>query len=58
MRRAHESPPKITPKDDAGYFEELTKAVFRAGFSGQGIREKWAGLVKSFDQFHLDRVAA
>ena len=58
VRRAQERLPKITPKGDDGYFEELTKAVFRAGFSWPVIREKWAGFVKSFDQFRLGRVAA
>ena len=58
MRRALERPPKITPEGDDGYFEELTKAVFRAGFSWPVIREKRGGFVKSFDHFHLERVAA
>ena len=58
MGRTLERPPKISPEGDDGYFEELTKAVFRAGFSWPVIREKWDGFVKSFDQFHLDRVAA
>ena len=58
MRRSLEIPPKITPKGDDGYFEELTKAIFRAGFSWAVVREKWDGFVKGFDQFHLERVAA
>ncbi len=58
MRSALEIPPKVTPKSDDGYFEELTKAIFRAGFSWAVIREKWDGFVTSFDQFRLDRVAA
>ena len=58
MRRVLERQPKITPQGDDGYFEELTKAVFRAGFSWPVIREKWDGFVKSFDQFRLGRVAA
>ena len=57
MRRALEIPAKITPEDDDRYFEELTKAVFRAGFSWSVIREKWDGFLKSFDQFDLHRVA-
>ena len=58
MRRALEIPPRITPEGDDGYFEELTKAIFRAGFSWSVIREKWGGFLRSFDQFQLDRVAA
>lgn len=58
MRRNLERPPKITPKDDDGYFEELTKAVFRAGFSWPVVREKWGGFVMGFDQFRLKRVAS
>ena len=58
MRRTLERPLKITPEGDDGYFEEMTKAIFRAGFSWPVIREKWDGFVKSFDQFRLARVAA
>lgn len=58
MRRTLERPPKITPKGDDGYFEELTKAVFRAGFSWPVVREKWDGFVKSFGRFSLEGVAA
>ena len=58
MPRTLERPAKITPENDDGYFEELTKAVFRAGFSWAVIREKWAGFVQSFDKFDLGRVAS
>ena len=58
MRRTLERPPKITPGGDDGYLEELTKAIFRAGFSWPVIREKWDGFMQSFDQFRLERVAA
>ena len=58
LRRTLERPEKITPDDDDGYFVELTKAVFRAGFSWPVIREKWPGFVQSFDQFELARVAS
>ena len=58
MARALERPPKITPSGDDGYFEELTKAIFRAGFSWPVVREKWRGFVRSFDRFSLERVAA
>ena len=57
MQRSLERPAKITPADDNGYFAELTKAVFRAGFSWAVITEKWGGFVQSFDGFNLIRVA-
>ena len=41
MRRALEIPPKITPQGDDGYFEELTKAIFRAGLSSCQILSKF-----------------
>ena len=58
MRRTLERPSKITPGGDDGYFEEMTKAVFRAGFSWPVIREKWDGFVEAFDKFDLGRVAS
>ena len=58
MRRTLERPQKITPDGDDGYFEELTKAVFRAGFSWAVILEKWDNFAQSFDKFQLARVAS
>jgi DNA-3-methyladenine glycosylase I len=58
VRRTLERPQKITPDSDDGYFEELTKAIFRAGFSWAVIREKWDNFVESFDKFQLPRVAS
>ncbi len=57
MRQMREVPEKITPKDDDGYFEELTKAIFRAGFSWPVIRQKWGNLRLGFDGFSVVRVA-
>jgi len=53
-----EIPPRQRPKDDAGYFEQLTKAVFRAGFSWKVIRDKWPNFQRAFDGFDIDRVAS
>jgi len=58
VRRTLERPEKITPDGDDGYFEQLTKSVFRAGFSWALVREKWEGFLKSFENFDLSRVAA
>lgn len=54
----HEIPPRKRPADDNGYFEELTRAIFQAGFSWQVIRDKWPGFQKAFDGFDLDTVAS
>ena len=53
-----EIPPRIRPDGDSGYLEELTKAIFRAGFSWRVVREKWDAFRQAFDGFDLDRVAA
>ena len=57
MRQSREIPPKIIPKDDNGYFEELTKAILRAGFSWGVVRAKWGGFRTAFHGFDLARVA-
>lgn len=53
-----QSPPRVKPKDDSGYFEEMTKTVFRSGFSWKVIENKWPNFQKSFAQFSVDKVAA
>ena len=57
MRQSREIPPKITPEGDDGYFEELTKAIFRAGFSWGVVLAKWSGFRAAFHRFDLARVA-
>jgi 3-methyladenine DNA glycosylase Tag len=44
-------PPREKPKDDKGYFEILSKAVFNAGFSYQVVRDKWEGTKEVFNEF-------
>lgn len=51
-------PERKKPKDDSGYFEEITKAVFRSGFSWEVIENKWPNFQKAFDNFSIDQVAA
>lgn len=53
-----QSPPRVKPKDDSGYFEEMTKTVFRSGFSWKVIENKWPNFQKSFAQFSVNKVAA
>jgi len=53
-----EIPPRVRPVGDSGYLEELTKAIFRSGFSWRVVREKWDAFRRAFDGFSLDRVAA
>jgi 3-methyladenine DNA glycosylase Tag len=53
----YEIPPRERPKDDNGYFEQLTKAVFRAGFSWKVIRDKWPNFQRAFDGFDIKKVA-
>ena len=52
-----EIPPKATPDGDDGYLEEMTKAVFRSGFSWQVIRNKWEEFQRAFDHFCVEKVA-
>ena len=57
-RPGFEVPPRVTPADDNGYFEQMTKAVFQAGFSWQVVNNKWPSFKHAFDGFDVDRVAA
>jgi 3-methyladenine DNA glycosylase Tag len=54
----YEIPPRVQPADDSGYFEQLTKAVFQAGFSWQVVNNKWPDFKRAFDGFDIDKVAA
>ena len=57
MQRMIEVPPRIPPANDNGYLEELTKAIFRAGFNWQVVRQKWDNFQKGFDGFEVAKVA-
>jgi DNA-3-methyladenine glycosylase I len=54
---SYEIPPRKEPADDNGYLEELTKAIFQAGFSWQVIRDKWPNFQRAFDGFDVATVA-
>src|SRR5438094_10530978 len=45
------------PKDDAEYFERLTKSVFTAGLNWSMVENKWPDFQKAFGQFSLPKVA-
>ena len=53
-----EIPPRERPAGDAGYLEQMTKAIFRSGFSWRVVREKWPNFQRAFDNFDVERVAA
>lgn len=52
-----EIPPRSRPTDDDGYLEQMTKAIFQAGFSWPVIRMKWPNFVAAFEGFEVDKVA-
>ena len=58
MHRILEVPPKKIPDGDNGYLEEMTKAIFRSGFSWQVVRQKWDNFLEAFDGFDVGKVAA
>jgi DNA-3-methyladenine glycosylase I len=53
----YEIPPREKPANDNRYFEELTRAIFQAGFSWRVIRDKWPNFQKAFDGFDIASVA-
>ena len=57
MQRMIEVPPRIRPSNDNGYLEELTKAIFRSGFSWRVVSGKWDNFQKGFDGFDVTKVA-
>ncbi|MFN2185875.1 MAG: DNA-3-methyladenine glycosylase I [Anaerolineae bacterium] len=54
---SHEIPERKKPADDSGYLEELTRAIFQAGFSWRVIRDKWPNFQQAFDGFDVETVA-
>jgi 3-methyladenine DNA glycosylase Tag len=51
-------PPHNKPTGDDGYFEQITKSVFRAGFSWEVIDNKWPNFKQAFADFSVDAVSA
>lgn len=58
MPTVYEIPPRKTPSSDDQYLEQMTKAIFQAGFSWSVIRNKWENFRTAFDCFRIDTVAA
>jgi len=46
------------PATDSAYFDEMTKAVFRSGFSWKVVEDKWPNFRSAFDDFEVDKVAS
>ena len=57
MQRMREIPPRLTPEGDTGYLEELTKAIFRSGFSWRVVHDKWDNFRSSFYGFDVATIA-
>ena len=49
--------PMPRPKDDNGYFEQMSKAVFLAGLNWKVIEKKWPDIKRLFANFSIDDVA-
>ena len=54
---SYEIPPQVKPEGDAGYLEQMTKAIFQAGFNWRVIRDKWPSFQAAFDGFDVATVA-
>jgi DNA-3-methyladenine glycosylase I len=49
--------PMPRPKNDDGYFEQMSKAVFLAGLNWRVIEKKWPDINRLFANFSIDAVA-
>jgi DNA-3-methyladenine glycosylase I len=45
------------PKDDAGYFDHMSKAIFTAGLNWSVVENKWPDLRRAFSEFSPTKVA-
>jgi 3-methyladenine DNA glycosylase Tag len=50
-------PPMPRPKDDDGYFEHMSKAVFLAGLNWSVVEKKWPDIKHALANFSIDAVA-
>ncbi len=51
-------PPREVPQSDDGYLEQMTKAIFQAGFSWKVVDRKWPAFQKALCGFSIEKVAA
>jgi DNA-3-methyladenine glycosylase I len=49
--------PMPRPKNDDGYFEQMSRAVFLAGLNWKVIEKKWPDIKRLFANFSIDAVA-
>jgi 3-methyladenine DNA glycosylase Tag len=49
--------PHASLKNDDGYFEEMSKVVFRAGLNWSVIEKKWPDIRRALANFSIDDVA-
>ena len=57
MPQGH-SPPQEKPKNDGGYFEATTTAVFLSGFRWESVSNIGPNFQKAFRNFSVDEVSA
>ena len=49
--------PMPRPKNDDGYFEQMSRSVFLAGLNWRVIEKKWPDIKRLFANFSIDAVA-
>jgi DNA-3-methyladenine glycosylase I len=47
----------VPPKDDQGYFDVMSRAIFIAGLNWSMVEKKWPNFRKAFADFSPERVA-
>jgi 3-methyladenine DNA glycosylase Tag len=47
----------VPPKDDAGYFDIMSRAIFTAGLNWEMVEKKWPNFQKAFGGFSPTKVA-
>jgi DNA-3-methyladenine glycosylase I len=45
------------PKNDDGYLEQMSRAIFQAGLNWRVIENKWPNFKKAFSNFSAEKVA-
>lgn len=47
----------VPPKDDRGYFDVMSRAIFTAGLNWSMVENKWPNFRKAFGDFSPEKVA-